>query len=726
MEVYADTRDRETVYVLNAPFLRSIDGGRTFQEIPVGHGDTHDLWINPSDNRVMILGDDGGAEVTTNGGKTWSTQNNQPTAQFYRVNTDNRFPYRVYGGQQDNSSVAILSRNPAGFGITDRDWFDGPGCESAYVAFDPDNPRYLYGGCYQGIISEMDTETRYDRDVMAYPATNLSIDPKDHRYRFNWNAPILASPHDPKVIYHAANVLFRTSDRGNSWTAISPDLTRNDKSRQGPGGVPITNEGAGGEVYNTIATMAESPKQAGLVWVGTDDGLVQLTRDGGASWQNVTPKGLPEALVNAVEASPHDAGTAYIAVTRYKFNDFTPHFYRTRDFGRTWDRIVSGVPADSWARVIREDPVRQGLLYAGTETGMLVSFDGGDHWQSLQRNLPVVPVTDLKVQGNELVAATSGRAFWILDDLGVLRQLSPETAQRDVALLAPAPAYRVPGGGFSLPLPRIGQNPPPGAQLRFFLKRAPDSANAVTVEVLDASGAVVRSWATRPGPGSSADSLRASAGMNLLRWNLRHTGPKPIPGLVTFGGSFARRALPGNYQVRVTAGGTVVTAPLAVLPDPRSSHPAASYAEQGTASAELQQMMADLLQGVRGLRAAKEQVTGLVARSEGRAEGAAIKVAGDSLAKRLADMDDALVGKATNGQDIINYPTRFDTQVAGLLGLIDGAEPPLTAGQKARLADVRTEWTRLKAALDQLLGRDLDAFNALIREKGVPAVVIPK
>ncbi|HEX9166767.1 MAG TPA: glycosyl hydrolase [Gemmatimonadales bacterium] len=726
MEVYADTRDRETVYVLNAPFLRSIDGGRTFQEIRVGHGDTHDLWISPADNRVMILGDDGGAEVTINGGKTWSTQNNQPTAQFYRVNTDNRFPYRVYGGQQDNSSVAILSRNPAGFGITDKDWFDGPGCESAHIAFDPDNPRYLYGGCYQGIITEMDTETRYDRDVMAYPATNLSIEPKDHRYRFNWNAPILASPHDPKVIYHAGNVLFRTADRGNNWTAISPDLTRNDRSRQGPGGTPITNEGAGGEVYNTIATVAESPKQSGLIWVGTDDGLVQLTRDGGRSWENVTPKGLPEALVNAVEASPHDAGTAYIAVTRYKFNDFTPHFYRTRDFGKTWDRIVNGVPADTWARVIREDPVRRGLLYAGTEAGALVSFNGGDTWQSLQRNLPVVPVTDLKVQGNDLVAATSGRAFWILDDLGVLRQLSGDVAQRDVALLTPAPTHRVPGGGFSLPLPRIGQNPPSGAQLRFFLKNAPDSANPVTLEVLDAAGGVVRSWATRPAAGSSADSLRAKAGMNLITWNLRHGGPRPIPGLVTFGGSFARRALPGDYQVRLTAGTTVQTAPLSVLTDPRTSHPSAAYAEQGAASAELQQMMTDLLQGVRGLRAAREQVVSLVTRSEGRPESAAIKAAGDSLAKRLADMDDGLVGKATNGQDIINYPTRFDTQVAGLLGSIDGAEPPLTAGQKARLVDVRTEWARHKAALDQLLGRDLDVFNALVREKGVPAVVVPR
>jgi hypothetical protein len=367
------------------------------------------------------------------------------------VNTDNRFPCRVYGGQR-TTVRRHLSRNPAGFGILTG--LVRRLCAKAPIAFDPDNPRYLYGGCYQGIITEMDTETRYDRDVMAYPATNLSIEPKDHRYRFNWNAPILASPHDPKVIYHAGNVLFRTADRGNSWTTISPDLTRNDRSRQGPGGTPITNEGAGGEVYNTIATVAESPKQAGLIWVGTDDGLVQLTRDGGRSWENVTPKGLPEALVNAVEASPHDAGTAYLAVTRYKFNDFTPHFYRTRDFGKTWDQIVNGVPADTWARVIREDPVRKGLLYAGTEAGALVSFNGGDTWQSLRQNLPVVPVTDLKVQGNDLVAATSGRAFWILDDLGVLRQLSGEVAQRNRPLAPARPT------AFRLLLPLRGSGEP--------------------------------------------------------------------------------------------------------------------------------------------------------------------------------------------------------------------------------------------------------------------------
>jgi photosystem II stability/assembly factor-like uncharacterized protein len=726
MEVYADSRDRETVYVLNAPLLRSIDGGRTFQAVAVGHGDTHDLWIHPRDNQVMILADDGGAEITLNAGKTWSSQGNQPTAQFYRVNTDNRFPYRVYGGQQDNSSVVILSHNPTGPGITEKDWFNGPGCESAYMAFDPNDPRLLYGGCYQGIIDELDSRTGYTRDVMAYPATNLSIDPKDHRYRFNWNAPILTSPHDPKVLYHAGNVLFRSADRGNSWAEISPDLTRNDKSKQGPGGAPITNEGAGGEVYNTIFTVAESPKQSGVIWAGTDDGLVQLTRNGGQTWENVTPRGLPEAQINAVEASPHEAGTAYIAVTRYKFNDFAPHFFRTRDFGKTWDRIVTGIPAEAWARVVREDPVRQGLLYAGTETGVYVSFNGGDSWQSLQRNLPVVPVTDLKVQGNDLVAATSGRAFWILDDVAMLRRLTPDLGTAELALLEPSPAYRLPGGGFSLPSPRAGQNPPPGAQLRYFLKRIPDSSSAVTLEVLDAKGNVIRTWTSKPTPGSLADSLTVKAGMNQVSWNLRHAGPRPIPGLVTFGGSFARRVVPGEYQARLAARGMSRTVPLWVLADPRQDHPASAFAEQDAAAAELQGIMTALLRGVRDVRSARDQVNDVLRRSAERPEGAGIKTAGDSLVKRLTAADDALVGKATNGQDIINYPTRFDTQVAGLLGLIDGAEPPLTTGQKRRLADVQAEWMKHKAALDQVLGPDLDAFNALVRARGVPAVVVPR
>ena len=730
MEVYADTQDRETVYVLNAPALRSIDGGRTFKALSIAHGDTHDLWISPADHEVMILADDGGGSVSFNAGKTWSTQQNQPTAQFYRVNTDNRFPYRVYGGQQDNSSVAILSANPGGFGIGEKEWFDGPGCESAYIAFDPDNPRYLYGGCYQGIINEMDTETGYTRDIAAYPATNLAIDPKEHKYRFNWNAPIVTSPHDPKVMYHGGNVLLRTSDRGNTWTEISPDLTRNDQSKQGPGGAPITNEGAGGEVYGTIFTVAESPKQAGVIWVGSDDGLVHVTQDGGKTWQNVTPRDLPESQINAVEASPHDAGTAYIAVTRFKFNDFTPHFFRTRDFGKSWQRVVTGIGEESWARVIREDPVRKGLLYAGTELGAYLSFDGGDHWQPLQQNLPVVPVTDLKVQGNDLVAATSGRAFWIMDDVSLLRQLTPELTGKTLAIVETGPAWRLPGGGFSLPIPRIGQTPPSGAQLVFYLKNAPDSTTAGTLEILDGAGAVVRTWKTRPGKpdamGIKADSLALQPGMNRVRWNLRHAGPAGLPGVVSFGGGpGGRLVLPGTYQARLTVGAESATVPVKVLSDPRTSHTGAEYAAQAEVTTALQGMITELYARVRSIRSARDQVNDLIKRTADRPEGEAIKTAGEALVKRLTEVDEMLVSKATNGQDIINYPTRFDSQLTGLMGAIDGTEPPLTGGQRQRFADLQSEWARHKATVDQVLGADLAAFNRLVGEKNVPAVVLP-
>ncbi|MEK6688368.1 MAG: glycosyl hydrolase, partial [Gemmatimonadota bacterium] len=360
IEVMPDTRDRETVYVLNAPLTRSIDGGKTFGSLRIPHGDTHGLWINPDDSRLMILADDGGATITGNAGQTWSSQENQPTAQFYRVNTDHRFPYWVYGGQQDNNSVATPSASFNAPGIGWKDWFDAAGCESAYLAFDRDDPRYLYGGCYQGIIAEMDTRNGGQRDIMAYPTQGLASIPSEQKYRFNWNAPIVVSDHDPSVIYHGANRLLRSTDRGNTWTAISPDLTRDEKAKQGPGGGPITNEGAGGEVYNTIFYIAESPRQAGLIWVGTDDGLIHLTRNGGSTWENVTPKGLPESLINSIEASPHDPAVAYAAVSRYKFNDPTPHLYRTADYGKSWTRLVNGIGAGAWVRVVREDPVRKG------------------------------------------------------------------------------------------------------------------------------------------------------------------------------------------------------------------------------------------------------------------------------------------------------------------------------------------------------------------------------
>ncbi|HUP42147.1 MAG TPA: hypothetical protein VM599_02940, partial [Thermoanaerobaculia bacterium] len=475
--VFADPVDADTVYVLNAPFMKSTDGGRTFSRVRTPHGDNHDLWIAPEDNRRMVNGNDGGANVSFNGGESWSTQSNQPTAQFYRVDVDSVFPYRLYGGQQDNSTVAIASAARGGIGRAD--WYDVGGCESAHVAFDPEDPARIYAGCYQGIITEWDAATRSERTIMAVPFLGLGTHPKDQPYRFNWNAPIEVSPHDPAVIYHAANVLLRSSDRGRTWTEVSPDLTRDEEDKQGAGGAPITDELAGGETYNTIFYLAPSPHEAGTIWVGTDDGLVHVTRDGGASWAEVSPPGFGTAAepgqVNALEVSPHDPAAAYVAVTRYKFGDYRPYAFKTTDYGASWTAIGAGIPEGSWVRVVREDPVRRGLLYAGTETGAFVSFDDGARWQPLELGLPVVPVTDLKIQDDDLVAATQGRSFWILDELGPLRQaggaVEEEVAAAGVHLYEPGRAVRVQwgggwgGGGGDV----VGKNPPGGAVIDYVL-----------------------------------------------------------------------------------------------------------------------------------------------------------------------------------------------------------------------------------------------------------------
>ena len=415
MEVYADPKNENIVYVLNAPMTKSIDGGKTFAPVRVGHGDTHDLWINPKDPTIIGLADDGGGEITFNDCKSWSSLNNQPTAQFYRVNVDNRFPYWVYGGQQDNTSVMIQSRNNS-FGLTEKDWVVGPGCESAWIAFDPNNPTQFYGGCYQGYIEVLDAKTKEAKDIQAYPSVNLAIEPKKMKYRFNWNAPIIASPHDPSIIYHAGNVLLKTTNGGINWEVISPDLTRNDSTRQGLGGGPITNEGAGGENYNTIYYVTESSLEKGVIWTGSDCGLVYLTTDGGKNWNNVTPTGLQESMINSIELSPNDKATAYISATRYKFNDYASYTYKTTDYGKTWTKITAGVDADDFIRVIREDKKVKDLLYAGSERGFYISYNGGTNWNKLQLNFPVVPVTDMIIKDNDLVAATAGRSFWILDD----------------------------------------------------------------------------------------------------------------------------------------------------------------------------------------------------------------------------------------------------------------------------------------------------------------------
>lgn len=728
--ITADPSNPGVVWIMNAPVSKSIDGGKTFTRVRTPHGDNHDLWINPTNSDYMINANDGGANISLNGGITWSAQDNQPTAQFYRVNTDNRFPYYVYGGQQDNSSVAIVSQT-SGRGIGWKDWYATAGCETAYVAFDPDNPVLQYGGCYMGQISEFNERTHAERNVMAYPHIPVALASRDMKYRFNWNAPIIASQHDPSVIYHASNVLLKTEDRGESWMEVSPDLTRDEDEKQGPGGGPITNEGAGGEIYGTIYYVAESPHDPGTIWTGSDDGLVHVTRDGGANWENATPEDVGEAIINAIEVSPHDPAAAYIAVTRYKSNDFTPLFYRTEDYGDSWELIVEGIADEAWARVVREDPVRRGLLYAGTEAGAYVSWDDGNHWQSLQLNMPLTPITDLRVQEqhNDLVAATSGRAFWILDDLSPLQQLDEEVANEAMYLFEPLAAYRVAGGGGSnAPGAAVGENPPNGAIVDFQILELSDTL-PVMLEFLDSAGEIVRTFSSEIANDEtdSAAVVEIEEGHNRFAWDLRHEAVKEIPGYYVWGTLRGQRVVPGSYQVRLSVGDETRTRSLEVLADPRVDAPLSRYYEQNDLLERLSSELEDINEGVLRIRAVREQVEALADRLKDTDGRDTILTSGEALVKDLTAMEDSLIQKRTvDGQTVINFPSRLDLQYTYLRGVVDGAEGRVTEGAHQLYRDLSAKWSALKAELEDLLGPQLQEFNSLVRERGGPAVVLPE
>ena len=730
MKVIADPKNADVVWVLNAPVSRSIDGGRTFTNVAVPHGDNHSLWINPNDPQILIEANDGGANVSFNGGTTWSTQSNQPTAQFYRVNTDNLFPYNVYGGQQDNTSVKIASAAPGG--ISERDWHDVGGCESAVPAFDADRPRLIYAGCYMGLISEFNLDTKTARDVMAWPQMPAAIPPRDMKYRFDWSAPIVVSRFNPSVIYHGANVLLRSDNRGKSWREASPDLTRNDKSKQGPGGAPITNEGAGGEIYGVIHYIAESPHDAGTIWVGTDDGLIQVTRDGGKTWSNVTPPEVGEAMVNAIEVSPHAPATAYATLSKYKFNDFTPLVFKTTDYGKSWTRIVEGIDAEAWARVVREDPVRRDLLYLGTETGFYVSFDGGKKWQRFQLNLPVTPITDLKVQYEDLVASTAGRSFWILDDLSPLRQWTDATATTDVRLFNPRPAYRTQAfaGGFGGNNPRAGTNPPNGAVIDFWLAKVPEGD--VTVTILDDGGRAIRAYNSKrpeatapPSLDPPTTALTVKAGLNRLVWNVRHDQAVPVPGLYVFGSLQGRQALPGQYQVRLAAGGKTLTAPLTVKLDPRVTTPLTELTAQDTLAARAANELNDIHRAVIRLRHVRSQIDDLLTRTKGTEGADAIEKSGKAVIAKLDALEDALVQKrVVDGQTVINFPMRLNQFYLYLHSAIDESDAGTTNGQLDRLGDLSEQWQRHRTTLRATLDGDLAEFNKLVRARNVPAVIV--
>jgi photosystem II stability/assembly factor-like uncharacterized protein len=739
--IFADPLKEDSVYVVNTGFYRSDDGGKTYTSIRTPHGDNHYLWIAPNDSNRMIECNDGGANVSTNGGRTWTTQDQQPTAQFYRVALDNDFPYHAYGAQQDNSTVRIATRSDDG-SISTRDWYDVGGGESGWLAPDPKDSQIVYAGSYDGLLTRYNHRTGQLRNVTVWPDNPMGAGAEVMKYRFQWNYPILFSPNDPNTLYCAGDHIFKTTNGGTNWEVISGDLTRNDKSKQGPTGGPITKDNTSIEYYDTIFTIAESTAKKGMIWSGSDDGLVYVTQDGGKHWDNVTPKNMPEWIqINSIEPSPFDAGTAYFAATMYKLDDFHPFLYKTTDYGKSWTRIDSGIPANAFTRVIREDPNHRDLLVAGTETGMYISLNGGQSWQSFQLNLPVVPITDLAFQkrDKELVVATQGRAFWILDDLTLLYQLTDINLTDNMKLFQPKDTLRTLRGGFRLP-PNgaLGQNPPSGAVVFYSFKEKPQGE--VTLEFLDNTGKLVRKYSSKqaarraePSPGTEdeeeaprrppgADRVPAEAGLNRFVWDLHYPDAATFPGLIMWAGNVRGPAIvPGSYKVRLTADGKSQTQSFEVGKDPRLSTTPQDYERQLEVALQIHNKLSQTNEAVIQIRDIRKQLDGYTE----RVKDEKVLEAAKALNQKLTGVEEALYQtKNRASEDPLNFPIKLNNKLAALEGTVESSDDPPTVQTTEVYEGLASQVNVQLETLKKLVGTDLAAFNRLVHDQNVPAVIV--
>ncbi len=723
--IYSDPKDKDKVYVLNVGFWRSKDGGKNFEGIGTPHGDHHDLWINPDNPDNMIIGDDGGAQISLDGAKSWSTMNNQPTAQFYRVTTDNHFPYRIYGAQQDNSTVRILHRTEEG-SIGERDWEETAGAESGWLAVDPQNNDIVYGGNYAGLIEMINHHTKERRTVDVWPDSPMGHGAKDWKYRFQWNFPLLFSIHDPNTFYAAGNILFKTTNGGEKWEAISGDLTRNDTTKLGPSGGPITKDNTGVEYYCTIFTLAESPLKSGIIWTGSDDGLINLTIDGGKNWKNVTPPKelLPEwSQINSVEANPFNEGGLYVAATRYKSDDYKPYLLKTTDFGKTWKKIVSGIDEKHFTRVIRADSKRQGLLFAGTEEGMYISFNDGDNWQTFQQNLPIVPITDLAIKNEDLIVATQGRSFWMIDDISPLRLLSADVMKKNYYLYPPRDTYRINGSSRGDGI-TSGTNLQSGVILNYYFKEMPDS-NSVELKITDSGGKVIKSF--KPKTKERGDRLPIKKGLQRFVWNIRYPDAEKFDGLIIWsrGGLTGPKAIPGEYKATLVYGKDSSTVPFAIVKDPRSSSTQEDLQAQFDFVLSTRDKLTEIHKAIKTIRNIRKQINGVNERIKNRKDADAIKKSGEEINKKITAVEEALYQtKNKSSQDPLNFPVRLNDKLSSLNGSVENGDfRPTEQSYKVKKELVEEIDAELKK-LNEVVETDIPKFNETVNQVKVPAVIL--
>lgn len=727
-KVYVDPKNENLVYCPNVEFMRSKDGGKTFTAMNTPHGDHHDLWIDPEDGNRMIVADDGGAQISYDGANNWSSLMNQPTAQIYRVTTDNAFPYHILGAQQDNSTIRIKSRT-SGAGISERDWESTAGAESGYVVADPLNPDVVYGGNYGGYLSRLDHKTGENRAINVWPDNPMGAGADVQKYRFQWNFPFFFSPHNPKRLYAGGNHLFVTENEGQSWETISPDLTTNDKSKQISSGGPITKDNTSVEYYCTIFTGTESALEKDLLWIGSDDGVLSMSKDGGKNWETVTPPAAGKWMMwNCIETDPFKKGAAYVVGTKYKSDDFTPYMYKTEDYGKTWTTITNGINKMHFTRALRADHKRPGLLYAGTEYGMYISYDYGSNWKKFQLNLPIVPITDMTIKDNDLIVATQGRAFWAIDDLSLLQQKADDVIAKNLHVFAVNDAYRTEGGGGRRQrgggnaLPNMGENPPAGVVFNYFLKDANDSSK-VSISIFDKQNKVIKTYSKKAKEAS--EKLEFNAGMNQFVWDMNYPPAEKADGMILWNGSIGSvKAAPGKYNARFRYGKDSVDVPFVIKADPNYKMTEADYDAQVGFLLQVRDKFSEVQNGIKNIRAVRTQITDFTAKLD-TATTKELKAQGDSINKQLTAIEEALYQtKSKSFQDVLNFPIRINDKLAGLYGVAASGQNPPSKQARETLADLGGQADIQLAKLKKILDTDLKAYNKLINEKQVPVIGI--